>query len=288
MMAYILFKEGDKNYNNTINDLLFLLKNESWKRILKMIINNNDIDDILYSSECVKIYRDKKEELCLKKRDPDSLSNTEKTLKKKLEEFLKLLSNGSKRPESGIYKLLDQAYNNFGKNNWEIIDLYTGLDQYVSMRSISKIEGDKEDENNLRMFYMIYYGYESYYRSYSLEKIIKPYYGIELLKDGLRIVKGIGVYLTVLLDLLKRLEEKMLRLDDRLKVNENKIKKEIEMYNVEKLPDEKKEFIKELNETIERLKRSNDKNKDEKIKRIMELRLKVTTTSSTSPTSRSF
>lgn len=154
------------------------------------------------------------------------------------------------------------AENYFDKNKIDIYDLYNGELVSVQIRNVRK---DSEDfVNKYRMFYMTFVGYYNYYESYTLERLIKPQYGLEAYKDALNIVRGIGVYLVILLDQLNKLESKL----NSLGIEFPRVMSDME----KKIYDnEKRLFLKEIENKIRELKTSSDENKQAKINKLYEL-----------------
>ena len=154
------------------------------------------------------------------------------------------------------------AENYFDKNKIDIYDLYNGELVSVQIRNVRK---DSEDfVNKYRMFYMTFVGYYNYYESYTLERLIKPQYGLEAYKDALNIVRGIGVYLVILLDQLNKLESKL----NSLGIEFPRVMSDME----KKIYDnEKRLFLKEIENKIRELKTSSDENKQTKINKLYEL-----------------
>lgn len=169
-----------------------------------------------------------------------------------------------------------QAEKNLNKDKIELADFYNGEDFSLA---IGKTPEGNSETNGYRMFFMTYIGYEKYYSNYQLEKLLKPITGLESFMDGLRIVNGLGIYLTVTLELITKLESKLLGFEEVIKPQVKNTRRNEEQLREKKIVDEKllelQTFLREIDSQILKLKKSNDPNKVEKIRKIMEIRNKL-------------
>ena len=173
----------------------------------------------------------------------------------------------------------DNYENNLDKDKIKLRDFYNGNDVVQSIKKTPK--GNDISEKQILGFYAFYQGYSAYYNAYKPDDVIEPPTATESLNDSFRIVNGIGIYLTILFDLLTKLEVMMLQYEVKLQtsVQAEQSLRRMEEERQKKVLNTKlleyREFLRELDEKLLKLKNSKDPNKDAKIRKLLELRDKV-------------
>jgi len=191
-----------------------------------------------------------------------------------------------------LFKSFFQTYipDNFGKQKITLLDFYNGnnFSEFLEGGAI-----DKGEEEAIRFTYITYIGYRKYYGTYTLDRIIPKESPLESLYDGFRIVNGIGVYLTVLLEILTKIEQMLIqfevRIEQKVKANQTKNQNIAKLRQSNQILDlkllEREQLLREIDDNILKLKTSLNSAKNantitninQKIIQLVTLRSKIIT-----------
>jgi len=138
-------------------------------------------------------------------------------LKKEIELIVSTLNNKLKsKIEEGKYekRIMKCGQESFDKEKREVNDFFTGTTHKVSISGDTYKKQKRNDENKsiyfIQMYFMMYEAYTEYYRTYSIETIIKSFSKDTIKTDydlKMRILNGLGVYSVIIYKKLKEVRE---------------------------------------------------------------------------------
>lgn len=112
-------------------------------------------------------------------------------------------------------RILYRAEESFGNEKCSIIDFFTGTQDMVKI-SGSYTRNKKNDEKKsityIQIYMMMYEAYKEYYKTYSIETIIKSFTKDTIKTDydlKMRILNGLGLYLVIIYKQLKIVRERI-------------------------------------------------------------------------------
>ena len=110
-------------------------------------------------------------------------------------------------------RILFRADENFGNEKCSVIDFFTGTKD-VSKISNSYTKNKKNDENKsitfIQIYMMMYEAYREYYKTYSIETIIKSFSKDTIKKDNetkMSILNGLGLYSVIVYNKIKQVRD---------------------------------------------------------------------------------
>ena len=138
-------------------------------------------------------------------------------LKKEIELIVSTLNNKLKsKIEEGQYekRIMKCGQESFDKEKREVNDFFTGTTHKVSISGDTYKKQKRNDENKsiyfIQMYFMMYEAYTEYYKTYSIETIIKSFTKDTIKTDydlKMRILNGLGVYSVIIYKKLKEVRE---------------------------------------------------------------------------------
>lgn len=197
---------------------------DSQKQSLRSEIRklDSDITDLtkeLQNQSLLKDQKTKKENLIkVKQRDRDlkhlrlypETKYTDSDIEKIVIELNKYLKNLMEQYKT---RILFRADESFGTDKRSIIDFFTGIQDTVKM-SESYTRNKKNDEiksiTYIQIYMMMYDAYKEYYKSYSIETIIKSFTKDTIKSDNetkLCILNGLGLYSVIVYNQIKKVRD---------------------------------------------------------------------------------
>ncbi len=197
---------------------------DSQKQSLRSEIRKLDSDIIdltkeLQNQSLLKDEKTKKENLIkVKQRDRDlkhlrlypETKYTDSDIEKIVIELNKYLKNLMEQYKT---RILFRADESFGTDKRSIIDFFTGIQDTVKM-SESYTRNKKNDEiksiTYIQIYMMMYEAYKEYYKSYSIETIIKSFTKDTIKSDNetkLCILNGLGLYSVIVYNQIKKVRD---------------------------------------------------------------------------------